>query len=74
MAYSGRYRGYGNILIIDHDAGWTSLITNMATIRVAVGDRVVQGAPVGQSGSDDPTVTVELRRNGRPIDIAALIG
>jgi len=74
VAYAGRYRGYGNILIIEHEAGWTSLITNMATIRVAVGDKVVQGAPVGQSGSDDPTVTVELRRNGRPIDIAALIG
>lgn len=74
VAYSGRYRGYGNILIIDHDGGWTSLITNMATSRVAVGDRVVQGAPVGLSGSGDPTVTVELRRHGRPIDIAALIG
>ena len=74
VAYAGRYRGYGNILIIDHDAGWTSLITNMATIRVTVGDQIVQGAPVGQSGSDDPTVTVELRRNGRAIDIAALIG
>ena len=74
VAYSGRYRGYGNILIIEHDAGWTSLITNMATSSVAVGDRVVQGAPVGRSGSEDPTVTVELRRNGRPIDIAALIG
>ena len=74
VAYAGRYRGYGNILIIEHEAGWTSLITNMATIRVAVGDEVVQGAPIGQSGSDDPTVTVELRRNGRPIDIAALIG
>jgi len=74
VAYSGRYRGYGNILIIEHDAGWTSLITNMATSSVAVGDRVVQGAPVGRSASDDPTVTVELRRNGRPIDIAALVG
>lgn len=74
VAYSGRYRGYGNILIIEHDAGWTSLITNMALSRVAVGDRVVQGAPVGRSGTEDPTVTVELRRNGRPIDIAALIG
>ncbi|WP_417591172.1 murein hydrolase activator EnvC family protein [Parasphingorhabdus sp.] len=74
VAYAGRYRGYGNILIIEHEAGWTSLITNMETIRVAVGDQVVQGAPVGQSGFDDPTVTVELRRNGRPIDIAALIG
>ena len=74
VAYSGRYRGYGNILIIEHAAGWTSLITNMATSSVAVGDQVVQGAPVGQSGADDPKVTVELRRNGRPIDIAALIG
>jgi len=74
VAYSGRYRGYGNILIIEHDAGWTSLITNMAKTSIAVGDEVVQGAPVGQSGSDDPTVTVELRRHGRPIDIAALIG
>ena len=74
VAYSGRYRGYGNILIIEHDGGWTSLITNMATGSVAVGDQLVQGAPVGQSGSDEPTITVELRRHGRPIDIAALIG
>ncbi|NRD89374.1 metalloendopeptidase [Sphingopyxis sp. BSNA05] len=74
VAYSGRYRGYGNILIIEHDGGWTSLITNMATSSAAVGDRVVQGAPVGRSGTDDPAVTVELRRNGRPIDIAALVG
>ena len=74
VAYAGRYRGYGNILIIEHEAGWTSLITNMATMRVAVGDEVIQGAPVGRSGSGDPTITVELRRHGRPIDILALIG
>lgn len=74
VAYSGRYRGYENIVIIEHEQGWTSLITNMATTSVEVGDNVVQGAPMGRSGSVDPIVTVELRRNGRPIDIAALIG
>ncbi|OAO05220.1 hypothetical protein A8B75_05395 [Sphingomonadales bacterium EhC05] len=74
VVYAGRYRGYGNILIIEHDAGWTSLITNMALTSVKVGDQLVQGAPVGRSGNDDPEVMVELRRNGRPIDIAALIG
>lgn len=74
IAYSGRYRGYDNIIIIEHEQGWTSLITDMATASVEVGDNVVQGAPVGRSGQDDPTVTVELRRNGRPIDIAALVG
>ncbi|GAB5487386.1 MAG: peptidoglycan DD-metalloendopeptidase family protein [Parasphingorhabdus sp.] len=74
IAYSGRYRGFGNIIIIEHEQGWTSLITNMATASVEVGNTVVQGSPVGRSGSEDPTITVELRRNGRPIDIAALIG
>lgn len=74
VAFSGRYRGYGNILIIEHDANWTSLITNMATTSAEVGDVVVQGAPVGRSGQNDLNVTVELRRNGRPIDIAALVG
>ncbi len=74
VAYSGLYRGYGNIIIIEHEQGWTSLITNMSMASVEVGDNVVQGSPVGRSEVDDPTVTVELRRNGRPIDIAGLIG
>ncbi|GAA0477099.1 hypothetical protein GCM10009096_18710 [Parasphingorhabdus litoris] len=74
IAFSGRYRGYGNIVIIEHDKSWTSLITNMASTSAEVGDEVVQGAPVGRSGRDDPEVTIELRRNGRPIDIAALVG
>lgn len=74
VAYSGRYRGYGNILIIEHEGGWTSLITDLGTSSVDVGEQVVQGTPVGQAASDEATVTVELRRHGRPIDIAALIG
>ncbi len=74
VAFAGRYRDYGNILIIEHDEKWTSLITNMATTSATVGDEVVQGAPIGRSGQNDPEVTVELRRNGRPIDIAALVG
>ena len=74
VAYSGPYRGYGNILIIEHEAGWTSLITNLATTSVDVGNSVVPGSPLGRSETQEPTVTVELRRNGRPIDIAALIG
>ena len=32
------------------------------------------GAPLGRAGAgDEPRVTVELRRRGRPMDIAALL-
>ena len=74
VAYAGRYQSYGNIVIIEHEAGWTTLITNLANSNVEVGNNVVQGSPLGRAGNDEPAITVELRRNGRPIDIAALIG
>ncbi len=66
IAYAGHYRGYGQIVIIDHGQGWTTLITNLYRLSVEVGNTVVQGSPVGVAGSANPTITVELRRNGRP--------
>ncbi len=74
IAFAGPYRGYGSILIIEHDGGWTSLITNLVGVSVAVGDRVRQGDPVGRAGPGSPRITVELRRAGKPIDIVALLG
>lgn len=73
IAFAGEYRGFGKIVIIDHGKGWTSLITDMADLSVAVGDSVAQGEPLGRAGDNRPKVTVELRRHGRPIDIVALI-
>lgn len=74
VVFAGDYRGYGRILILDHADGWTTLITGLIGTGVAVGDRVDQGAPVGRAGPADPRVTVELRRQGRPVDLGALIG
>ena len=74
VAFAGPYRGYGSILIIEHDGGWTSLVTNLVGISVAVGDTVLQGDPIGRAGPGSPRITVELRRAGKPIDIVALLG
>lgn len=74
IAFAGPYRGYGQILIIDHGQGWTTLITGLHRVTAAVGDSVRQGDPVGVAGSGRPTVTIELRRNGRPVDIVPLAG
>lgn len=74
VAFAGPYRGYGQILIIDHGQGWTTLITGLHRLSAQVGDSVRQGEPVGVTGPQRADVTVELRRGGRPVDIVPLIG
>ncbi len=73
IGFAGPYRGFGQIVIIEHVGGWTSLITGMDRTALKVGERVAQGDPIGRASANRPRITVELRRNGRPIDIAALI-
>ena len=73
IAYAGRFRGYGEVAIIDHGGGWTSTVTNLGALRVKVGDKVRTRQPLGTAGARDPRVTVELRRNGRPFPIAPLV-
>ena len=72
ISFAGEFRGYGQIVIIDHGGGWTTLITGLGSLSVGVGDTVVQGSPIGLAGNDNPRVTVELRRGGEPINIAPL--
>ena len=74
VVFAGPYRGYGQILILDHGGGWTSLITGLLRLTAAVGDNLRQGDPLGTAGPGRPSVTIELRRNGRPVDIVPLIG
>ncbi|ODT90678.1 MAG: metalloendopeptidase [Sphingobium sp. SCN 64-10] len=73
VAFAGPFRGYGRIVIIEHGGGWTSLIANMDRITAQVGDEVRQGDPLGAAGRRQPRLIVELRRQERPIDIAALL-
>jgi septal ring factor EnvC (AmiA/AmiB activator) len=75
VRYARRFRDYGMIVILDHGDGWTSLVTGLARVSVAVGQRLGAGATLGTAAEgDDPRITVELRRRGRPVDAAALIG
>lgn len=64
VAYAGPYRGYQNIVIVEHPGGWTSLVTGLARLDVAVGETVVAGSPIGTAGPGAPRVMVELRRGG----------
>ena len=74
VAYAGRFRSYGDIVVIDHGHGWLSAITNLGALAVRSGDQVGAGAPLGRTGAGSPRVGVELRHDGRPVPITGLIG
>lgn len=74
ISFAGRYRSYGQIIIIEHGSGWNTLITNLDAVQVAKGASVRQGSVLGSSGDDTTEIGLELRKNGRVMDIAALLG
>ncbi len=73
ISYAGPYRSYGNIIIIEHGSGWTTLMTNLGELSVVEGDRVAQGGQLATARDDNSEITVELRRNGRIMDIVAML-
>lgn len=71
VVYAGQFRGYGELLIIEHGEGYHSLLAGLSRIDSTIGQWVVAGEPVGIMGRSDtrkPILYVELRRNGQPIN------
>jgi len=71
VAYSGLFRSYGQVLILNLDGGYVLVLTGMETINARVGETVQAGQPVGEmpsSATQAPELYVEVRRQGRPID------
>lgn len=68
VAFAGPYQGYGTIVIIEHGGGWTSLVTGLAVLDTRVGRDLVAGSPVGQAGPGRPVLSLELRKDGTPVN------
>lgn len=69
IMFAGPFKGYGQILIVEHGNGYHSLIAGLGRIDTAVGKRVAAGEPVGSMPADgSPDLYFELRRNGQPIN------
>jgi murein hydrolase activator len=70
VRYSGPFREYDGVLIIDHGGGWLSLIVNLgSTLRQ--GDKIGAGEPVGRALGP---LQVELSQSGRRISPAIIAG
>lgn len=71
VAYAGRFRRYGLILIIEHDGRYHSLLAGLGRLAAVTGQWVLAGEPVGSmaaEGSRSPELYLELRRGGEPVD------
>lgn len=74
VVYTGWFRGYGNLIIVDHGGEYYTIYAHAADIRVAEGDEVKQGqiiGTVGDTGSlQGPRLYFEVRHEGKPQDPA----
>ncbi|MFZ9396496.1 MAG: murein hydrolase activator EnvC family protein [Erythrobacter sp.] len=68
IAFAGPYRGYGTIVIVEHGNGFTSLVTGLADADVSAGDEVIGGSPIGRAPARAPSIMLELRRDGAPVN------
>ncbi len=78
VAHAGWFKGYGNLVIVDHGDGFHTLVAHLASMRTATGEEVDAGAvlgTVGDSGSlKGPYLYFELRERGRPVDPRPWLG
>jgi septal ring factor EnvC (AmiA/AmiB activator) len=72
VVHAGWFRGYGNLVIVDHGAGYHTLVAHLGSMRTAMGEEVEAGdvlGSVGDSGSlKGPYLYFEVRERGRPVD------
>jgi septal ring factor EnvC (AmiA/AmiB activator) len=70
VRFSGPFRDYDGVLILDHGSGWMSLIVNISSALKA-GDRVRLGDPLGRALGP---IRLELSHNGRRFSPALIAG
>lgn len=75
VRFAGHFKNYGNIVIIEHQKGYHSLVAGLEKIDTVVGQSVSAGEALGQlhraeTPGGKPALYYELRLNGRPVNPA----
>ena len=72
VLYTGWFKGYGNMIILDHGHGYYTLYAHASEIQVREGESVRQGQVIGRVGETGslagPRLYFEVRSQGRPED------
>jgi murein hydrolase activator len=72
VVFSNWFKGYGQMIVLDHGDGYLSIYGHVSDRLAEVGDDVRQGEAIahcGEGGSfDTPGLYFEIRHDGRPED------
>ena len=69
VLFAGSFKGYGNLLIIEHAEGYHTLLSGMEKMEAFEGQSLLAGEPVGtMEKKGTPDLYVEMRKNGQPIN------
>jgi lipoprotein NlpD len=72
VLYTGTgIRGFGKLIVIRHDNGFSSVYAHNREILVKEGQSVTRGqkiAELGESDADRPKLHFEIRKSGKPVD------
>lgn len=72
VLFSQWFKGYGNLIILDHGNRVFSLYGNLKAPSVAVGDRIAPGQPIAGVGESEDTSSghlyFEIRQDNKPED------
>lgn len=73
VIYTGKgFRGYGNLIVIEHNEEWATLYSHLHKIEVEEGQAVQQGQRIGQMGRTGRASGVhlhfEIRHNRQPVN------
>jgi septal ring factor EnvC (AmiA/AmiB activator) len=70
VLYADRFKGYGNLLIVDHGDSYYSLYAYASELLVRVGERLKRQQVVGRTGEgvslNAPALYFEIRHQGKP--------
>lgn len=72
VSYSGYMRGYGNVIILSHPGGYSTVYAHNSVNLVKKGQVVKKGSLIGKIGrtgnATGPHIHFEIRLNGKPRD------
>ena len=81
IVFAGTFRSYGRMIILNAGEGYHLVLSGMDKVNVREGQFVVAGEPLAVMGekrvasvnaltleTDKPTLYIEFRKNGKPVD------